>query len=172
MPVRSNGVRYKGEGRINYEELRAQMKTPPPPPRSETPGSSNPVTPPRKKNAEEPLFLKWPSPSTSQLRSPREKTRRVSSPYASPSRPSGVARRLFSGPAPGIMNKTVPQNPLYNPTPRGQECVEYPESDTIYFGTFPEAGCAVGTPDAVSSQPLNFHAFHIVICFQVSTSKD
>ncbi|KAL5525662.1 hypothetical protein ACEPAG_6998 [Sanghuangporus baumii] len=167
MPLRPKGVRYKGEGRINYDALRAEMKTPPPiRPTTPPPSRYLQATPPRKRNPEDLMFIKRPSPSSSSLRSPSDRMRRVSSPYASPSRPSGIARRLFSGPAPGIKNINVPQNTLYPPRLRPDERVSYPSEDTVYLGTYPHVGCCVGAPDAVSNESLNLPSIHIVICFQ------
>ncbi|KAL5526457.1 hypothetical protein ACEPAF_8180 [Sanghuangporus sanghuang] len=167
MPLRPKGVRYRGEGRINYDALRAQMKTPPPT-RPTTPPSSRAfqATPPRKRNPEDLMFIKKPSPSSSSLKSPSERMRCVSSPYASPSRPSGVARRLFSGPAPGIKNLKVPQNNIYPPRLRANERADYSGEDTVHLGTYAHVGCCVGAPDAVSTEPLNLPSAHIVICFQ------
>ncbi|KAL5525655.1 hypothetical protein ACEPAG_6991 [Sanghuangporus baumii] len=168
------GVRGKWENHINYEELRAETSTPPQTPerRPSTPRPTRVVSPLKKRDQAESLFItRNPPANASPFKVCIERLRRVSAPYSSPIR-SQLIRRIASGPAnttepaPGIIYKRVPQDCLYPLELDVENRPLYPPDDDVVLRRFERIGCCAVMPDAVSKEPLNIRWPQIHVCFQ------
>ncbi|KAL5526450.1 hypothetical protein ACEPAF_8173 [Sanghuangporus sanghuang] len=174
MPLKPKGVRGKWENRINYEELRAQISTPPRTPerRPSVPRPARLASPLKKRDPADSLFItRKPPANASPFKVCTERLRRASAPYSSPIRPQPIRRIVsgpanITGPAPGIIYKRVPQNCLCPLELDVEDRPLYPPDDDVVLGSYERIGCCAVMPDAVSKESLNIRWPQIHVCFQ------